>query len=234
MNNLVTDYRTATDALRAAEREWNALPTREARAALHDNIDALTKAQGSAARALIADAAGRHRIEERGSMWLELEADGTWGIASATLDGYPLQGYDDGPLNEECVCDDEDECAALLDAVRLWLNLPTAEQLLPLLPAPEPTPREVPQTVVALLAEYAAWTDERAQITEDEYNGGGAPPRAWEASDDGAFDMLARFASAVAAEFPTAAPDVDTASSVSRQHFIDTGRYLTHAEVADL
>jgi hypothetical protein len=103
-----------------------------------------------------------------------------------------------------------------------------------LAPVSEPTPREVPQTVVALLAEYAAWTDERTQISEADCHAGGVSSSTWQASDDGAFDLLARFASAVAAEFPTAAPDVDTASSVSRQHFIDTGRYLTHAEVADL
>lgn len=87
-----------------------------------------------AARALLADAAKRHHVEERASVWLRLDDNGRWTIDSPTNDGYPLQGYDDGPVNTECEHGDDldDECSAVRDAAQ-HIELPTLPELLPVI-----------------------------------------------------------------------------------------------------
>lgn len=44
-----------------------------------------------------------HHIEERAVVYLHL-VDGKWEVDSPSNDGYPLEGYDDGALHEECPC----------------------------------------------------------------------------------------------------------------------------------
>jgi hypothetical protein len=80
---------------------------------------------------LVRDAARRHRVQERCAVWLRLAPDG-WVIDAPTLDGYPLEGFDDGPGNDACPCPDPRECEALRSAAAL-LPLPTAEDLIVLL-----------------------------------------------------------------------------------------------------
>jgi hypothetical protein len=72
-----------------------------------------------------------------------------------------------------------------------------------------------------LLDEFEGWREERTELCEDEGLGYGVSSSAWQASDDAAFDLLERMAEAL---WQTAG--YDTASSASRQHHIDTGKYL--------
>lgn len=67
-------------------------------------------------RAFIADAAPRHKIEERVGVYLVLGRDG-WTV-DQTCYGQGLFGYDNGALNEDCEHEPEhdDECDALIDA----------------------------------------------------------------------------------------------------------------------
>lgn len=48
-----------------------------------------------------------HHIEEAVRVYLVLDEDGKWAIDSPTADGYPLFGYDDGPVDDECQCGEE-------------------------------------------------------------------------------------------------------------------------------
>lgn len=73
-----------------------------------------------------------HHIEERSIVWLRLE-EGKWVIDSPSDDGYPLEGYDDGPLNEACECESpEGECDAVRDAAA-EIPTPTLHELFLLL-----------------------------------------------------------------------------------------------------
>lgn len=131
---LVARFTDAEHALEAARREWNALPTVQARLTSGLNLTALDDAVHAAARALLAEAADRHRIEERSVVYLCLDDKGAWTIDSPTFDGYSLEGYEDGPLNSACECDDKDECEAVRRAATA-VPLPTGDQLLALLGA---------------------------------------------------------------------------------------------------
>lgn len=98
-------------------------------------------------------------------------------------------------------------------------------QALAALPTPDTT-----TDAAQLLHEYDTWRDERADLSAAE---GGLPftdgpdPDEWHASDDKGCDLADRLAGALAAV------TLDTASSASRQHRIDTGAYLTHADLAE-
>lgn len=135
---LVEAYQQAQAALDSARAQWNALPTPEARQASGISLDALHRAHQSAVGALLADAAGRHRVEERSVVYLRLDENAQWTIDSPTDDGYPLEGYDDGPLNEACEGEDEDdehdedECDAVRAAAQ-EIELPDARELRDLL-----------------------------------------------------------------------------------------------------
>ena len=52
-----------------------------------------------------------HYIEERAEVYLRLAEDGRrWEIDGATMDGGGLEGYEHGPVNQECQCGDEAAC----------------------------------------------------------------------------------------------------------------------------
>lgn len=133
---LIAAWRDAERAYETARLAWNALPDPEARHASGIDLPALDNARGAAAKALLAEAAGRHHIEERSVIWLRLDGDGRWTIDSPTFDSYPLEGYEDGPLNSECEHGDElsDECEAVREAAQ-QVELPTAVELSDLLTA---------------------------------------------------------------------------------------------------
>ena len=75
-----------------------------------------------------------HHIEERAVVNLRLGTDGRWEIDSPTFDGYELEGYEGGPVADECQCGDETSCAEALEAARR-VPLPSAVELLALLQA---------------------------------------------------------------------------------------------------
>ncbi len=101
---------------------------------------------------------------------------------------------------------------------------------------------------MSLLAEYEAWRDSRADLSAEGDSDG------WAESDDAGCDLARRFAEAYT-EALRAASDVvgyacdadlaaavrhmayrlglDTESSSSRQHWIDTGRYLQVGEAIE-
>jgi hypothetical protein len=131
----VTDYTEAERAYESARRQWNALPTPEDRRASGIELDPLRVLRDTAAQALLVDASGRHKIEERSVVYLVLAADGAWTVDGATY-GDPLEGYPDGPLNEACEHDDglDEECEALKSAAATS-DLPTAVRLIDLFAA---------------------------------------------------------------------------------------------------
>jgi len=72
-----------------------------------------------------------HYIEQSVQVYLRLSDEGThWIVDSASVDGYALDSArsDEYPINEECQCDRDEECEALLEAAAK-LRLPTAEEL---------------------------------------------------------------------------------------------------------
>lgn len=123
VNELVERYRAAELAYEQARARWNALPDADARAASAIDLTALDCAATTAARALVAAHGDEHRIEERAVVYLRLGPNG-WEIDPVTLDGHPLDGYTDGPLNSECECsadldgDAAAEAEAVCEAVR--------------------------------------------------------------------------------------------------------------------
>lgn len=81
----------------------------------------------AAARALLAAAARDHHIEERAVVYLVMGPDG-WEVDNPSDDGYPLEGYDKGALNEECECSGGEECEAVREAAGV-VSLPTLPEL---------------------------------------------------------------------------------------------------------
>lgn len=76
-----------------------------------------------------------HKIEEVAKVYLQLNEDGTgWEIDPVTCDGSPLFGYDNGPIDDECMCGRSTsvEHMALIGRAEA-MDLPTAEELLHLL-----------------------------------------------------------------------------------------------------
>ncbi len=134
---LINAFHDAERAHDEARTRWNALPGAAERHASGIDLTALDNAKEAAAEALLADAAGRHHIEERSVVYLRLDDEGRWTIDSPTFDSYPLEGYDDGPLNEACE-EHGDELVEECDAVRQaaqCIELPTAVELTDLLHA---------------------------------------------------------------------------------------------------
>lgn len=130
MSDLVQDFLTAQSALEAERRRWNAL-TQEQRVA--DKFGyGLNDSAKRAAQALLADAWDRHTIEETAKVYLVLGPDG-WRV-DRTSYGQALEGYENGPLNEACECDDRRECDALRQAAE-YLDLPDGAELIPMLQA---------------------------------------------------------------------------------------------------
>lgn len=134
----VLAFRDAEKRYNDGIRAWNAM-TPEQRKEVSPTTDRGTVEQ--AARELIDDACDRHRIEERSTVYLRLSSKGVdhagWAIDHPTFDGYPLEGYDNGALNEACEHDGDglrDECDALRDAA-MYIELPTATKLSTLLNA---------------------------------------------------------------------------------------------------
>ena len=71
-----------------------------------------------------------HHIEERSVVWLRLAEDGwEWEIDSPSDDGYPLEGYDSGPVNSECDCDDPKGCEVMTRHARRNVPIPTLREL---------------------------------------------------------------------------------------------------------
>jgi hypothetical protein len=131
MTDLVTAFRAAEQADRVERIEG------EEHSAFAARIHAAHQAKERAALALIADAVGRHKIEERSVVYLVLGPNG-WEIDGPTTDGSGLYGHDDGPIAGEA-CEhssglhpDSDElnteCRALADAAA-YVPLPNARQL---------------------------------------------------------------------------------------------------------
>lgn len=144
-NLLVRQFREAEAAADAERKRWNALTGEQrqaenaSRAESGDPIVSLWDNEERTAKALLAAAARRHHIEQRAVVYLVLGPDGTWQIDYPTDDGYPLEGYDNGAINEQCPNDeDEDgdhdtvECEAVRDAAN-HVHLPDAKQLRDLL-----------------------------------------------------------------------------------------------------
>lgn len=71
-----------------------------------------------------------HKIEEAVRVYLRLNDEGTaWEIDLPSIDGYALYSdYDDGPLNEDCECDDPEDCERVRRA-SLLLPLPNGVEL---------------------------------------------------------------------------------------------------------
>lgn len=72
-----------------------------------------------------------HYIEASVQVYLRLSDEGThWIVDGASVDGYALDRgrSDDHATNEECACERDEECKALLEAAN-ELRLPTAEEL---------------------------------------------------------------------------------------------------------
>lgn len=125
-------------AFRAAQQRWlDALP--EDRRAIpkgtpeYEQVEALNKAMTEAGRALVLDACERHRIEEQAVVYLDFGTDG-WVVHSG--DGYPLEGYQSGPITGES-CDHDDalmeECQAVAEAAAYAFPTPTLTELAALL-----------------------------------------------------------------------------------------------------
>lgn len=146
MTSLIDTFAAAARAHESAVREWNRAVDPSARtasgltdsqwmsvvqAARRLDLTSLREAHHAAARALIADAAGRHLVEERAIIWLRLGTRG-WLIDGPTVDGLPLEGLESGPTNQACSCRDRRECVAVCKAADS-LPLPTAAELLDLL-----------------------------------------------------------------------------------------------------
>lgn len=83
----------------------------------------------------------RHKIEEAVKVYLRLnEAGDAWEVDPVVFDGDPLDGYDYGPINEDCGCGQRDKCAVARAAAR-EVPLPNAGILLRLLNEAAARPR---------------------------------------------------------------------------------------------
>lgn len=121
-----------------------------------------------------------------------------WAVSSATVDGYPLDGVEDGHY-----CDYEghppgarpDWDRQHRDAAEV--HLPTAEELLPLLAAAlgrsvdGPTVDQV-RAASDLVAEHAQWRAQRAELSAGETVGDFPASADWHASDDAGCDLADR------------------------------------------
>ncbi|MCY1141526.1 hypothetical protein OWR29_26310 [Actinoplanes sp. Pm04-4] len=135
---------TAAQRFQAADRRrtavtvrWNSLPTPEARRAsgLAQDLEAADAERRAAVDALLREAAGRHRIDERAGVYLTLGPDRRWQIDPDHTDQEPLYGYEMGPDNQGCQHDNsdlDDECHQVAIAAD-DLGLPTLTELAGLL-----------------------------------------------------------------------------------------------------
>ncbi|MDR7254934.1 hypothetical protein J2X46_003936 [Nocardioides sp. BE266] len=146
------------------------------------------------------DADYPHRIENHVKVYLHLEetaAGPRWVVSPVTVDGYPLDGVEDGNY-----CDYEGHPpGARPDWDRQHrlakdLYLPTAAELLPILASALGTSVNGPtvdqlRAASDLLAEHAEWRSGRADLSEA--TGPFFPPAGdWQASDDAGCDLADR------------------------------------------
>jgi len=141
-----------------------------------------------------------HRIENHVKVYLHLEETATgprWAVSPVTVDGYPLDGVEDGNY-----CDYEGHPpGARPDWDRQHrlakdLSLPTAAQLLPILASALGTSIDGPtvdqlRAASDLLAEHAEWRSERADLSEAA-SPFFPPAGDWQASDDAGCDLADR------------------------------------------
>jgi hypothetical protein len=142
-----------------------------------------------------------HRIENHVKVYLHLEETGTgarWVVSPVTVDGYPLDGVEDGHY-----CDYEGHPpGARPDWDRQHreaaeVHLPTAEELLPLLATAlgsliESPSAEQRRAAADLLAEHAEWRATRADLSAGEAAGAFPDPSDWHDSDDAGCDLADR------------------------------------------
>lgn len=142
-----------------------------------------------------------HRIENHVKVYLHLEetaAGPRWVVSPVTVDGYPLDGVEDGNY-----CDHEGHPPG---ARPNWdrqhrlakdLYLPTAAELLPILAAALGTSVDGPpvdqlRAASDLLSEHAEWRSERADLSAGEAAGDLPDAFDWHDSDDAGCDLADR------------------------------------------
>ncbi len=142
-----------------------------------------------------------HRIENHVKVYLHLEETAAglrWVVSPVTVDGYPLDGVEDGNY-----CDYEGHPPGARpdwDRQHLLakdLSLPTAAELLPLLAAALGTSIHGPtvdqlRAASDLLAEHAEWRSERADLSAGEADGDFPAASDWHDSDDAGCDLADR------------------------------------------
>lgn len=128
-----------------------------------------------------------------------------WAVSPVTVDGYPLDGVDDGHY-----CDYEGHPpGARPDWDRqhrqaAQVHLPTAAELLPLLAAAlehqstGPSGDQV-RDAAGLIAEHAAWRAARDELSAAEATGEAPRSSAWHASDDAGCELADRAVGLLAA-----------------------------------
>ena len=160
-----------------------------------------------------------HRIENLVKVYLHLEesaAGPRWVVSPVTVDGYPLDGVEDGHY-----CDYEGHPPGARpdwDRQHLLardLSLPTAAELLPILAAALVTSINGPtvdqlRAVSDLVAEHAEWRSERANLSAGEADGDFPAASDWHDSDDAGCDLadraIAMLASSPARRAPSRCP----------------------------
>ena len=163
------------------------------------------------------DADYPHRIENHVKVYLHLEETATgprWVVSPVTVDGYPLDGVEDGNY-----CDYEGhppgarpdwDCQHRLAKD---LSLPTAAELLPILASALGTSVNGPtvdqlRAASDVIAEHAAWRSNRADLSEE--SGPFFPPAGdWQASDDAGCDLADRAVALLAGLTGQTSPGVD-------------------------
>lgn len=136
MSAFIDAYRAAEREMQLLTRDWNALPTPEARLASGISFDAARTALNAAAVALIGDAGPRHKIEQMSKVYLVLDpATATWVIDGGTDHGVAMEGYNSGASCDGCECNDSDECQAVAHAADHAVSLPGARDLSAMLTA---------------------------------------------------------------------------------------------------
>lgn len=142
-----------------------------------------------------------HCIENHVKVYLHLEetaAGSHWAVSGVTVDGYPLDGTENGnycdyeghPLGARPDWDRQHQAAEDLD-------LPTAAELLPLLTdalgtrVDDPTGDQL-RAASDLIAEHADWRADRADLSAGESAGDVAGASDWHASDDAGCDLADR------------------------------------------
>lgn len=170
-----------------------------------------------------------HRIEDHVKVYLHLKepqaggGGGRWVVSGVTVDGYPLDGSEDGhycdyeghPVGARPDWDHQHQAAADVD-------LPTAEELLPLLADALGTSVNGPtvdqlRAASDILAEHAQWRSERAGLSAAESASDFPAASEWHDSDDTGCDLADR-AIALLAELtgqpsPTLAPSPPATST---------------------